>query len=79
MDDDSQSFVRITNREIFDGLTNVQGRLTLLEQTVHSVLEDNVAIKKEYGKRLRAIELKNYTLMSGIVTACLLLLKVGFL
>jgi hypothetical protein len=79
MDDDSASFVRITNREIYDGLTDVKSRISSLEITVQAVLQDNIDIKKEYGARLRSIELKNYTMLSGIVTSVLLLLKVGFL
>jgi len=78
-DDADTPFVRITNREIYDGLMNVQGRLAHLEQTVAAVLEENINIKKEYGNRLRSMELKVYTLLSGVVTACGLLLKVGFM
>ena len=79
MAEDDQPFIRITNREIYDALVDVKGRLTAVESTLGTVLADNVATKRDYGIRLRSLELKVYTLLSGVVTACGLLLKVGFL
>jgi hypothetical protein len=77
--DQKQDFVRITNREIYDGLRDVQSEVKELKAQVNAVLGDSMDIRKEYGGRLRSLELKVYTLLSGVVTACGLLLKVGFL
>lgn len=71
-------FVRITNREIWEGLQSVTAEVKDLKLQMNLVLKENVDIKKEYGHRLRALELKVYTLLSGTVTASALLVKVGF-
>lgn len=78
MDDyNEQSFVKITNREIYDGLRDVQRDLASMVGRVDAVLTDNIKIKEEHGKRIRGLELKMYTLLSGCVTLAGLLIKVG--
>lgn len=73
--EDSHSFVRITNREIYEMLVQVRDRTTAVENLVGNVLGENVDLRK----RVRALELKTYTLLSGCVTAIALVLKVGIL
>jgi hypothetical protein len=51
---DEEAFVKITNREIWDKLVEI---------------EKLVAIVPENTKRIRALELKVYTVLAGIVTA----------
>lgn len=59
------SFVRVSNREIYDGLVQVRERLTSLENRVDNVLGENVDMRK----RLRKLELHAYALTSGLVAA----------
>lgn len=62
-------FIRITNREIWDGLQDVKLRLTSLENRVDTVLGENVAQRQEYGKRIRSLELRFYGVLAGLVAA----------
>lgn len=68
---DNGSFVRISNREIYDGLLQVRDRLAALERRVDSVLGENV----ELGKRVRRLELRFYGILAGLVSAVILLLS----
>ena len=61
------SGIRITNREVYDQLVQVRERLLALEGRVDAVLTDNVTIKKEYGGRLRALELRYYAVLAGLL------------
>lgn len=58
-------FIRITNREIWDSLQNVEDTVKSMDQRMNAILNENVEIKT----RVRALELKTYTLLAGISTA----------
>ncbi len=58
-------FIRITNREIYDGLRGVQDELFQLKTTVNVVLSDNQTL----GKRIRALELRFYGVVAGLMAA----------
>lgn len=73
--EDSHSFVRITNREIYEMLVQVRTTVTSMEGRVDNVLGENVDLRK----RVRSLELKVYTILSGCMTAIALVLKVGVL
>ena len=63
------SFVRITNREIYDGLTGVQAEIKDLKLQMMIVMKENVDIKKEYGNRIRSLELRFYGVLAGLIAA----------
>lgn len=65
-------FVRITNREIYDGLRRLETGFDTLNTTMASVLEENVTL----GKRVRALELRFYGVLAGLM-ASLTALGVG--
>lgn len=69
-DDDVQgSFVRITNREIYDGLGNVQRGLEEVKVQMAIIMKENVDIRKEYGNRIRSLELRFYGVLAGLIAA----------
>ena len=59
------TFVRISNRELYDMLVQVRDRVGSLENRVDSVLGENVRL----GQRTRALELKVYTILAGLTSA----------
>lgn len=61
----SDSFVRITNREIYDGLRDVQTGLRQVENRLDAVLTENVTL----NKRVRALELRFYGVLAGLMAA----------
>lgn len=58
------SFVRITNREVYDKLSNLERVVNSMDGRMNSVLEDNVAL----SKRVRGLELKFYSILAGLIT-----------
>jgi hypothetical protein len=62
-------FIRITNREIYDGITDLTRRVASLENRVDVVLRENVSIKNEYGGRIRSLELRFYGVLAGLIAA----------
>jgi hypothetical protein len=62
---EEHSFVRITNREIYDGLRDLNRSVSQLENRVDSVLRENV----ELNKRVRALELRFYGILAGLIGA----------
>jgi small nuclear ribonucleoprotein (snRNP)-like protein len=58
-------FIRITNREIWDALNSVEDTVKSMDQRMNAILNENVEIKT----RVRALELKTYTILAGISTA----------
>jgi hypothetical protein len=63
--DNGTSFVRITNREIYDALKAVEAAVSSMDGRVNDVLGENISL----GKRVRALELKFYTILAGLTTA----------
>lgn len=59
------AFIRITNREIWDSLQHVEATVRSMDQRMNAILNENVEIKT----RVRALELKTYTILAGISTA----------
>ncbi len=66
-------FVRITNREIYDAIVNLKDRVAGVERRLDDVLSENVELRK----RVRALELRTYAVMSGIITALPVLARMG--
>lgn len=64
-----RDFIRITNREIWDGLQDVKAAVSQLENRVDVVLRENSEIKKEYGTRIRSLELRFYGVLAGLIAA----------
>lgn len=77
-EDESSAFIRITNREIWDSLKHVEDTVQSMDQRMNAILNENVEIKT----RVRALELKTYTMLAGFSTALVggvaLLLKGAF-
>lgn len=77
-EDTNGAFVRITNREIYDALRTLQNDVTSMDNRMNSILNENVELRT----RVRALELKTYTLLAGFSTALIggvaLLLKGAF-
>lgn len=57
--------IRITNREVYDGLLQVRDRLGSLEHRVDHVLGENVVL----NKRIRALELRFYGVLAGLIAS----------
>ncbi len=70
---EGEGFIRINNRELYDMLTQVRDRVQGLENRVDNVLGENVDLRK----RVRALELKSYGIMAGLLGAVLVLLRAG--
>lgn len=72
MDENSQnSFVRITNREIYDGLHEVQDQVQGMRADLTNILEENVDLRK----RVRGLELKFYAILAGLIGALVAVLN----
>lgn len=65
--------IRISNRELYDMLVQVRDRVASLENRVDMVLSDNFKL----GKRVRSLELRFYGVLAGLVTAIIVLLRLG--
>lgn len=68
-DNSGASFVKITNREIYDGLTGVQRGLEEVKVQMAIIMKENVDIRKEYGNRIRSLELRFYGVLAGLIAA----------
>ncbi len=71
------AFVEIGNREIYDKIIDMDSRLATVEQSLVATLKSNADIKKEYGTRLRTLELRSYTVLAGCISMVAILLKSG--
>jgi hypothetical protein len=75
---DDTPFIRITNREIWESLRGVENTINSMDQRMNAILNENVELKT----RVRALELKTYTMLAGFSTALVggvaLLLKGAF-
>ncbi len=70
-EDGGSSFVRITNREVYDRLGGVEAKLDdALRQLVVST-----ALGLDQGKRIRALELKFYGVLAGLIGAIAVLVS----
>lgn len=65
MSEHTPDTIRITNREVYDGLLQVRDRLTSLENRVDNVLGENVVL----NNRVRALELRFYGVLAGLVAS----------
>jgi small nuclear ribonucleoprotein (snRNP)-like protein len=63
--DEEAPFIRITNREIWDTLQHLDNTVQSMDQRMNAILNENVEIKS----RVRALELKTYTMLAGFSTA----------
>lgn len=85
---ESNGAVRITNREIYDELIKLKDKVAdsqrdtaEVKASVHNVdkrLENMESLNlSDHGKRLRALELRFYGILAGLVAALGVLLNVG--
>ncbi len=70
--DDGDVFIRITNREIWLTLNNVVEEMRGIRSNQEAVLNDN----SELAKRVRALELRFYGILAGIVSAIVVILGI---
>lgn len=66
-------FIRITNREIYDGLSALKEEVRDMRTLVQNVLSENVELRA----RVRSLELKSYAIMAGLLGAVAVLMKVS--
>lgn len=59
------SFVRITNREIYDSIRSLERNVVNMDQRMNDILRENVDARA----RIRSLELKVYTILAGFTTA----------
>lgn len=60
-----ESFIRITNREIWEEIRQLDDTVRSMDQRMNAILEENVELRT----RLRSVELKVYTVLAGMTTA----------
>lgn len=70
---DREEFVRITNREVYERLGTVEAKLDAALSTID---KQNTALI-DYGKRIRALELRFYGVLAGLIGAMAILARVG--
>lgn len=70
---EGNDFVRITNREIYDGLTGVERAVEALRSDMSSVLTENVELRK----RVRGLELKFYAILAGLLGAVVAVIELA--
>lgn len=73
------AFVRITNREIYDAIVNLRDRMASIERNLESIIggPNQPGELGELRKRVRALELRTYAVISGIVTMLPVLARMG--
>lgn len=59
--------IRITNREVYDGLMQVRDRLLSLESRVDLVTGQVLKENTSLAKRVRSLELRYYAVLAGLV------------
>lgn len=64
-EDARQSFVRITNREVYDALIHLEKTVDSMDGRLNQILGENVELRT----RVRSLELKTYTVLAGMSTA----------
>lgn len=81
--DDAQTFVRITNRQIYDALTRQENELAKLTNRVDNAFGENGVMAKilaeniDLRKRVRGLELRFYGIAAGLMAAIVVLLRLG--
>ena len=58
------SFVVVTNREVYDAVMALKGEVSLMRQEVGSITTE----QKDQGKRLGRLEFRYYAILAGLVT-----------
>jgi hypothetical protein len=66
-------FIRVSNREIYDGLMEVKTEVRDMRILVQNVLGENTDLRK----RVKSLEIKFYGVLAGLLGALIVLLKVG--
>ena len=64
-DNETPTFVRITNREIFDKIVTLEKIVQGMDERMNTVLKEN----SNLHTRVRALELKVYTILAGLVAS----------
>jgi hypothetical protein len=65
--------VRISNRELYDMMSQVRDRVATLESRLDRILDSST----DLSKRTRALELKFYSILAGLIGAVAVVLKIG--
>lgn len=79
-EDNGSSFIRITNREIYDALVDVRKEVIRVERNVDKLearIDDVLGENVDLRKRIRALELRVYAVISGLITALPVLARMG--
>lgn len=71
--DDPSSFIRVPLREVYDSLRRIEDKVT----HVDSAVRDNTRDYADLVKRVRALELRFYGILAGLVTALGVILYQG--
>lgn len=67
------AFIRITNREVYDRLGGVEAKL---DDALSNIRSRDKTIE-EYGKRIRALEIRFYGVLAGLIGALVVLVRMG--
>ena len=62
---DTPTFVKISNREIWEKLNSMERTVFHMDQRMNTILSENVTLHKS----VRALELKVYTVLAGFTTS----------
>lgn len=79
-EDNGSAFIRITNREIYDALVDVRKEVIRVERNVDKLearIDDVLGENVDLRKRIRALELRVYAVISGLITALPVLARMG--
>jgi len=67
------SFVKISNKEIYQGLMDLKDEVHNMKVLLTTVLEENIDLKK----RVRLLELKSYGILAGLIGAIVVMFRIG--
>lgn len=70
---ENDGFIRITNREIYDGLQDVKDQVRSMRSDLSMILSENVELRK----RVRGLELKFYAILAGLIGSLVAIFNVS--
>ena len=66
-------FIRITNREIYEMVVSTRDTVKSMDSRMNAILNENADLRK----RVRALELKVYAGLAGVVAAIPVMARMG--
>ena len=66
-------FIRITNREIYEMVVSTRDTVRSMDSRMNAILNENADLRK----RVRALELKVYAGLAGVVAAIPVMARMG--